>query len=90
MKRIFIILYQNNCNFIIVILLFSVVGQAQQMLSGIVIDQRNESPLLGVNVLIESKQKGVVTDFDGAFNIDAEIGDTIHFSFLGYKTITLK
>ena len=89
MKRISSILCQNNCNLIIVIslLFFSIVGQAQQTLSGVVVDQRNESPLLGVTVLIESKQKGVVTDFDGGFNIDAEIGDTIQFSFLGYKTI---
>ena len=66
MNRIFLILHQNNCNLIIVIslLLFSVVGQAQQTLSGIVVDQLDETSLLGTTLLIESKQKGVVTDFD--------------------------
>ena len=89
MKRIFSILRQNNCNFIIVIslILFSLVGYTQQTLSGVVVDQLDETPLLGVTVLIESKQIGVVTDFDGGFNIDVEIGDTIQFSYIGYKTI---
>ena len=55
-----------------------------QSVSGTVSD--TSGPLPGVNVLIKGTSTGTVTDFDGNFQINANNGDTIVFSFIGYLT----
>lgn len=42
--------------------------------------------LEGVNVVLTSNNKGVVTDKEGKFSIESKIGDELKFSFLGFKT----
>jgi TonB-linked SusC/RagA family outer membrane protein len=42
--------------------------------------------LPGVSVTIKHSHKGTVTDLEGMFNIHAGRGDTLLFSFVGYKT----
>lgn len=60
------------------------VAEAQtQEITGIVVDNQN-LPLGGVSVAIEGTNKGSVTDFDGKFNIEAEMGQTLVFSFVGF------
>ncbi|MHA7128121.1 SusC/RagA family TonB-linked outer membrane protein [Algoriphagus namhaensis] len=44
-------------------------------------------PLPGVTVLIKGTNKGTVTDENGDFTIDAEPGDVLQFSFIGYLTV---
>ncbi len=62
------------------------VAEAQtQEITGIVVDDQN-LPLGGVSVAIEGTNKGTVTAFDGKFNIEAEIGQTLVFSFVGFDT----
>ncbi|MDO6431167.1 SusC/RagA family TonB-linked outer membrane protein [Flavitalea sp. BT771] len=41
--------------------------------------------LAGVSVTIKHSHKGTVTDLEGMFNIHAGKGDTLLFSFVGYK-----
>ena len=56
-----------------------------QEIKGVVVDQSNV-PILGVNVLLKNTARGVITDFDGNFNIDAKKGETLVFSFIGFET----
>ncbi|HIC31457.1 MAG TPA: hypothetical protein EYO76_06020 [Flavobacteriaceae bacterium] len=39
-----------------------------------------------VNVVIKGTSKGVSTDFDGNYSIEASLGDVLEFSFIGFKT----
>ena len=76
----------NFINKHVTVLFFLIIGQlaiAQTIITGTVLDQDNLT-LPGANVVIEAKQKGVQTDFDGNFSIDANIGDVITISYLGY------
>jgi len=58
--------------------------QAQtQEISGTVVDDQN-LPLGGVSVAIKGTNKGTITDFDGKFNIEATMGQTLVFSFVGF------
>lgn len=41
----------------------------------------------GVNVYISGSTSGTITDFDGSFLINADPGDTLVASFIGYKEI---
>lgn len=55
-----------------------------QSVTGTVSDA--SGPLPGVNVLVKGTTTGSVTDFDGNFAIDANNGDTLVFSYIGYLT----
>lgn len=60
---------------------------SQNSLSGVVLDDLDKSPLTGVNIIIKNKNKGDITDFDGKFTLNVVVGDTLQFSYLGYKTV---
>lgn len=61
-----------------------------QNIRGQVIDEQNQAPIPGVNVVITSglERKGAVTDFDGYYLIeDVEVGRIdLGFSFVGYES----
>nr|WP_321246711.1 carboxypeptidase-like regulatory domain-containing protein [uncultured Psychroserpens sp.] len=54
-------------------------------INGTVTDNHDGLPLLGVNVVIKGTKTGAQTDFDGNYTLKAKKGDTLIFSYLGYK-----
>jgi iron complex outermembrane receptor protein len=54
-------------------------------ISGIVIDDSSQ-PLPGVSIIIKGTATGVSTDFDGKYTINAQMGDVLVFSFVGYDS----
>ena len=83
------------------ILLFSQTGQAaasnlpvinptingksiQQTISGIVTDDQGV-PLPGATVMVKGSSSGVTTNFDGQYSIEAQEGDILQVSFVGFK-----
>jgi iron complex outermembrane recepter protein len=46
----------------------------------------NGEVMPGVNVVVKGTKRGVSTDAEGNFKINADKGETLQFSFLGYKT----
>ncbi len=68
---------------IMCLLCFSFVN-AQTKVKGVVSDV-NE-PLFGASVLIKGTNRGVVTDFDGNFEITASQTDVLIINYLGYAT----
>ncbi|MBN4085083.1 TonB-dependent receptor [Flavobacteriaceae bacterium AH-315-B10] len=59
---------------------------AQSTVSGTVTEQSSSQPLPGVNVLIKGTTQGTSTDFDGKYQITANNGDIIVFSYIGFVT----
>ena len=61
----------------------------QQTITGKVTDM-DGNPIPGVNVMVGPRGstvvRGVATDFDGNYSIDAVSGEVIRFSFVGYVT----
>lgn len=51
-----------------------------------VVSDASEIPIPGVNVKVKGKITGTTTDFDGNYQIQAEIGDTLVFSNVSYGT----
>ncbi|MEP5615302.1 MAG: SusC/RagA family TonB-linked outer membrane protein, partial [Flavobacteriaceae bacterium] len=43
-------------------------------------------PIPGVNVIATETSNGTISDFDGNFSIQVENGNTLSFSYIGYKT----
>lgn len=66
---------------------FSVVfAQAQvRTYSGVVVSSEDGQTMPGVNIKISGTSRGTSADFDGNFTISAEKGQTLVFSFVGYK-----
>ena len=68
-----------------------ILGFHAQDLSGLISDADNGDPLAGVNIVVQDQNQGAVSDFDGKFNIENfESGSTLVFSYVGYKTLSLK
>lgn len=44
-------------------------------------------PLPGVNVVVKGTTSGTTTDFDGKYTIEADQGEMLEFSFLGFETL---
>ncbi len=62
-----------------------------QDISGLISDADNGEPLAGVNIIVQDQNEGAVSDFDGKFKIENfESGSTLVFSYVGYKTLSLK
>lgn len=58
---------------------------AKVTVSGTVTSAEDNSPLLGVAVVVLETMQGVTSNFDGTYTIDAAAGNTLSFSFLGCK-----
>lgn len=68
-------------------ILFSVYGQAQDLLvTGKVLDE-NGLPIPGVNILIKGTSKATASDMDGNYQIKAASVSTLVFTYLGYTKV---
>lgn len=56
-------------------------------ITGTVTTAPDGMPLPGANVIVKGTTTGVQTDFDGNYSISASAGQTLVFSYLGYKSI---
>ncbi len=72
----------NSLLFLMLILPTLIFGQTH--VTGTVTEQSSSQPLPGVNVLIKGTTQGTATDFDGKYQITANNGDIIVFSYIGF------
>ena len=63
------------------------VAAGRVTVSGTVVSAEDNQPLLGVAVVVLETMQGVTSNFDGTYTIEAAVGNTISFSFLGYKEV---
>jgi len=62
---------------------------AQNTISGVVTDASN-TPIPGANILVKETSKGTQTNFDGQYSLTAYQGQTLVFSYIGFKTKEVK
>lgn len=55
-----------------------------QEIKGKVLDASNGEPLPGVSVVVKGTTSGAATDFDGVFTLNADKGQFLVFSFVGF------
>ena len=73
--------------FLFLMLLFSMASTAQaKKITGKVTDAKSGMPLPGVSIAVDGSKSGTATDFDGGFSINATVGESLIFSFIGYKS----
>lgn len=61
------------------------VNKQQQTIKGTVVDENGEV-IPGVTVMVKGTQQGTTTDESGRFELEAETGQTLVFSFVGKET----
>jgi len=59
-------------------------------ISGTVVSSTDNEPLIGATVQLEGVQGGTITDFEGNFKIEANEGQTLVVSYIGYITKKVK
>lgn len=58
----------------------------QSRIRGIVTSESEQTAIPGVTVVVKGTQAGTLTDVDGRFEINAAPGQTLTFSFVGFKS----
>lgn len=60
-------------------------------IKGTVTSATDSYPIIGASVVDKAdKTNGTITDIDGNFTLTVKPGSEITFSYIGYKTLTLK
>jgi iron complex outermembrane receptor protein len=75
------IYFAMKCALVLLLLLACNIAFAQVQVTGTVSD--DSGPVPGASVVIKGTTKGVKTDMNGRFSINAAKGDVLNFSFLG-------
>tara|TARA_B100001059_G_scaffold69762_1_gene66892 strand:+ start:449 stop:1216 length:768 start_codon:yes stop_codon:yes gene_type:complete len=76
----------------IVLLTFPITVQSQidSLVKGKILDAANDKPIENVNIVNLNQVNGTITNKSGEFEIQAKTNDTIHLSYLGYKSIKVR
>lgn len=60
------------------------------IISGTILNQKTQVPMHGVTVININKVKGTTTNAMGSFQIEAEVNDTLHLSFIGFDPLKVR
>ncbi|MFR9264019.1 MAG: SusC/RagA family TonB-linked outer membrane protein [Bacteroides cellulosilyticus] len=86
--------FKENCKRLLLFslfLLFVSGVSAQIQVTGVVIDEVDESPLIGVTVMEVGTQKGVITDMDGNYSITVKDENSrLSFTYIGKEAKTVR
>ena len=69
----------------LILLVFGAISFTSAQITGIILDDQG-APLPGASVVIQNSSMGTTTDFDGNFSINAEVGDLLRVSYIGFET----
>jgi TonB-linked SusC/RagA family outer membrane protein len=77
-------------SYLMLLLLLGIVhlgfAQAERQISGKVTDANTGESIPGVNILVIGTNIGTVTDIDGEYSIDVNVGSRLRFTFIGYTS----
>ena len=76
-------------------LLISVTGfsqdtSLQKKVYGTIINGATTFPLANVNIININKVRGTITNTRGAFELDAEVNDTLHITMIGFQSLRVR
>ncbi|WP_020531993.1 SusC/RagA family TonB-linked outer membrane protein [Flexithrix dorotheae] len=71
---------------VILICLFQIGYGQGSIISGTVTSSEDGEPIPGVSILIKGTSRGTTSDFNGNFSVDVSKGETLQFSYIGFKS----
>ena len=63
---------------------------SQEKVLGVIENDADSKPISNVHVINLNKVIGVISNKNGEFEIQAEVNDTLYFSYLGFKSIKIR
>jgi len=82
--------YLLSTFFLISFSFFVIAQEEETSVKGTVIDLSTDKPIDRVNIVNLNQVIGTSTDDEGNFEIQAQVNDTLHLSYLGYKSIKVR
>ncbi|MBD0833165.1 carboxypeptidase-like regulatory domain-containing protein [Aestuariibaculum sediminum] len=82
----------KNYLLLLLFLVFSTISIAQESekVLGVIVNSSDKKPLENVNIVNLNQVVGTATNKQGEFEIKAKPNDTLHLSFLGFKSIKVR
>ncbi|WP_345277908.1 carboxypeptidase-like regulatory domain-containing protein [Litoribaculum gwangyangense] len=82
----------KNSLLLFILLFVSAFGLTQEAdkVLGVVVNSSDDTPLESVNIVNLNQVIGTTTNSKGEFAISAKVNDTLHFSYLGFKSIKVR
>jgi len=81
-------------NYLFLFIIFAVstlsFGQESAYVKGKIVNAADDEPMENVNIVNLNQVYGTTTNSDGKFEIRAQANDTLHLSFLGFKSIKVR
>lgn len=65
------------------------IEQQVSVLKGVVLDAATNDPIIGANIYIKELGTGVITNFDGEYEVKAPIGSKLVVSYIGYNSLEI-
>ena len=65
-------------------------AQEADKVIGVIVNSADDTPLENVNIVNLNQVIGTTTNKDGEFQLSAKVNDTLHFSYLGFKSIKVR
>lgn len=91
MKKKMFAINRQLLGLVMFLMFFPMIAFAQSnLITGIVTDAKTGEGLVGVSVVQKNTTNGVITDLDGAFQINAPINSDLVITYLGYKNLEIK
>jgi len=69
---------------------FAAVAVHADVITGVVMAEGEPDPVIGANIMVKGTTNGTITDFDGNFELQANAGDVLVVSYMGYKSQEVK
>ena len=78
--------------FLFVSVLFIAIGQVwaqTQTISGTVLNDADDEPVIGASVQVKGTVKGTITDFNGKFTLEVDKDAVLYVSFIGMGSVEI-
>ena len=72
------------------LIIFSQLFYAQERVVGVIENDADSKPISNVHVINLNSVVGTISNNEGVFEIDANVNDTLFFSYLGFKSIKVR
>ena len=73
-----------------ILIIFSQLFYAQVRVVGVIENDADSKPISNVHVINLNSVVGTISNKEGVFEIDANVNDTLFFSYLGFKSIKVR
>jgi len=88
MKKLFAIMensFSKARSFILAFALICIANITYTQVSGTIIDASTGDPLIGASVVVQGTTNGTITDIDGNYTLNANQGDVLLVSYVGFE-----